>query len=267
MSTFLYLYGFVPEAAPLPAAGLAGIADSAVELLPLGGFSAAVSRVLEADFAPEVLEQRTRELAWVGAQGVAHETVVAWFVDHSQILPVPLFTLYSSDQMLAEEAQARRDSVAEALRRFEGLREWDLKVSYLDAELARHGAELSPEIAELDRRIAAASAGTRFLLERKREDLVRTEVARAARARAGELLELAEREAERVRTLPVGRTEGEGAVVLNAAALVPSAREQPLRDAMAARAAELAPLGIAVVYSGPWAPYRFLAEPQEEPVG
>ncbi len=264
MNAFLYLYGFVPADAPLPPDGLAGVADGVVELLRFDDFAAAVSPVPAADFAPEALEERTRDLKWVGAHGIAHEGVVAWFVDHAQILPVPIFTIFSSATALAADARARREWVASMLRRFNGLREWDLKVAYTEAELAAHAAELSPEVADLDRRIAVAAPGTRFLLERKRAELVRTEVTRAARASADELLARARELAHRVRTLPLLRSEGPGAVVLNAAALVPVEQENELLEDFARRAGELAPRGIAVLLSGPWAPYRFVAE--EEPV-
>jgi len=260
MSSFLYLYGFVPAAVPLPAEGLAGVADGVVQLVPLDGFAAAVSPVPAADFAPEELEERTRDLKWVGAHGIAHEAVVAWFVDHAHIVPVPVFTLFSSTSALVADARARAEWIAESLRRFEGLREWDLKVACAHDELAAHAGELSPDVAELDRRIAAASPGTRFLLERKREELVRSEVTRAAHAIADELLALAGEFARRTRSLPLVRAEGPAAVVLNAAVLVPVEHEDELLQRFAARAAELAPRGIAVLLSGPWAPYRFVAE-------
>ncbi len=264
MNTFLYLYGFVPADATLPPDGLAGVADGVVELVRFDDFAAAVGAVPAADFAPEALDERTRDLKWVGAHGIAHEAVVAWFVDHAQILPVPVFTIFSSASALAADVGARREWIASMLRRFSGLREWDLKVAYTEAELAAHAAELSPEVADLDRRIAAAQPGTRFLLERKRADVVHDEVTRAARAIADELLERARALARRVRTLPLLRAEGPSAVVLNAAALVPVEREDELLRAFAQRAEELAPRGIAVLLSGPWAPYRFVGE--EEPV-
>lgn len=263
MSSYLYLYGLVPHGAPLPGGGLAGVEDGVVELIPFDGFDAVVSRVSD-EFSPESLERRTRELSWVGAHGVAHERVVAWFVDHCGILPVPVFTLYSSDEALATEAAVRRDAVVETLQRFAGVREWDLKVSYTESELEAHAAELSEDVAQLDARIAEATPGKRFLLERKRADVVKAEVLRAARREADALLALAGGHAERVRTLPLLQKSDALPVVLNAALLVAKEREEALRDALAREAERVSGLGIALLFSGPWAPYRFLA--QEEAV-
>ena len=260
MSALVYLYGFVPSATTLPAGGLAGIAGTPVELLPLDGFAAATGRPPSADFEPGALEQHTRDLRWVGLHGLEHEAVVAWFVDHAQILPVPLFTLYSSDVALRASAAERRPVILRLLESFVGLREWDLKVTCPEPDLRAHAAELSPAVAELDRRMAAATPGTRFLLERKRADLLRAGVADAARRLANEMLEQVRPAAARVRTLPLARTPEQPDVVLNAALLVPAAGELTLRERVAARAAALAPVGVQVAFSGPWAPYRFLDE-------
>ena len=265
MSSLVYLYGFVPSGEALPAAGLAGIADTVVELLPQDGFDAAVSRVASADFAPRALDEHTRDLAWVGAHGVAHEAVVAWFVDHAQILPVPVLTLFTSDEALAADVALRAASIAAMLRQLAGLREWDLKVTCTEAELAAHAGELSTDVAALDARVARAAPGTRFLLERKREELVRGEVRRLATGIADGLAEQAAHIAQRVKRLPLARSDEATTVILNAAVLVRADREIELRSALSAAAGGLAPVGVTIQLSGPWAPYRFVAE--EEPVG
>ncbi|HEX9106351.1 MAG TPA: GvpL/GvpF family gas vesicle protein [Longimicrobiales bacterium] len=264
MSSLVYLYGFVPSGSALPAAGLAGIADTVVELLPQDGFDAVVSRVASADFEPGALDEHTRDLAWVGAHGVAHEAVVAWFVDHGQILPVPVLTLFSAQEALAAYVTGRAGWISAMLRQFAGLREWDLKVTCTEAELAAHAGELSPDVADLDTRIAQASPGTRFLLERKRTELVHDEVRRLATRIGDGLAQQAADIAERVKRLPLARTDEATTVVLNAAVLVRSEREPELRSALSAAAAGLDSLGVTIQLSGPWAPYRFVAE--EEPV-
>ena len=106
MADYLYLYGFVPTDAPKPDQ-LSGIANAPVQLLANGGIAAVISHVPADDYAPERIEQRLQDLKWVAEQGVAHERVVAWFVDHAQILPAPLFTMYSSADALRAAAAQR----------------------------------------------------------------------------------------------------------------------------------------------------------------
>ncbi len=258
MSQTIYLYGFVPVGTRLPEPGLAGIADRPVELLAVDGCAAAFSRVPAEDYAPEEVEARARELRWVAEQGVAHERVVAWFVDHARILPAPLLTLYSSTPALEARLRERESEIVAQLERFAGLREWDLKVAYDAAILERHLGDASEEIAAIDERISTATAGTRFLLERQRAERVGEELGRAARRLASELFDSLARNAAEVRVLPLERSAGELPVVLAAALLVASPAEEALVREARRRAQALEALGVDVAFSGPWAPYRFL---------
>lgn len=254
----LYLYGFVPSGAPLPETGLLGVADGLVELLdePAGEFAAVVSPVPEDDFSEARLEERTGDLEWMAEQGLRHEQVVGWFVDHATILPSRLLTLFSGRE--AVEAAGRRDAdrIHAALDRMRGVREWDLKVGYHPSRLEARLAEVSEAIAALDREIEAATPGKRFLLNRKRQDLARTEGRAAARRLAAELLE--ELEPLALESRRVGPGAEDAPVLLNTALLVPRAAEADLVERARAARDRLERLGVEVQLTGPWAPYRFL---------
>ncbi len=258
MEEAIYLYGFVSDGAPEPDA-LAGVSGAAIELMPLrGGVCAVVARVSATDYSGTALEERMQDLSWVAQQGVAHERVVAWFVDRTTILPVRLLTLYTGDAALLAEADGRIERLRGELDRLAGLREWDLKVSYRAEVLAEHLGEVSEGIAALDREIEAAPPGRRYLLEKKRADRVRVDMSRAARDRARELLDELASHARQVVVVPPPRNAGELPVVLAAALLVPENSEAALRDRLSGRKEELESLGFDILLSGPWAPYRFL---------
>jgi hypothetical protein len=254
----VYLYGFVPAGVDAPAAGVAGIADRPVELVDVADFQAAMSFVPAEAYRPDVIEQQLEDLRWVAEQGLAHERVVAWFVDRARIVPVPLLTLYTTPAALAAAAAPRAATIGAQLRRFEGLREWDLKVSYRARDLSAHAGELSEEVRALDAGIASAAPGRRFLLEKKRSDLVKERVGAIARERAGALLDELRGRARDAVVLPIPRADHELPVVLHAALLVEARAEAALTDEVARRAAQLDTLGLSVQFSGPWAPYRFL---------
>jgi hypothetical protein len=258
MSHVVYLYGFAPAAAPLPPPSLAGIAGTPVELLRVGSVSAVIGRLPAASWATEHIESRLDDLAWVGEQGLAHEHVVLWFVDHAEILPARLFTLYSDEAALHAAYGPRSDSVNAQLRRLDGRREWNLKVACDATELGRHGGTVSDELRRMDDDIAAAAPGRRYLLQRRRADVLKREVARAAHRLAGELLDALRPLADAVHTLPLAAADEGGTVVLNAALLVTREGEPALRAEAERRIAELEAVGMLVTLSGPWAPYRFL---------
>jgi Gas vesicle synthesis protein GvpL/GvpF len=260
LTEVLYVYGFVPAGTRSPER-LEGMDDSRVELVAVSpDVAAAVSRVSAERWAPERIEARLEDLRWVADQGVAHERVVAWFVDRGDIVPVPLFTFYSGKVALEEDVAERATEILARLERFRGRREWDLKVAYRAERALAHAAELSDAVRALDDELAAAPPGRRYLLERKRAELARAEIAGAARRRAAGLLDSLRPLADEVVQLPLPRNDPALPVVLNAALLVPKPGEAALIAAAEAGRAELDGLGLEVVFSGPWAPYRFVGD-------
>lgn len=257
MSDVVYLYGFVPsgtDAAGVPP----GVDDAAVEAHAFGDAQAVISRLPASEYADEALDAHMEDLAWVAERGLGHERVIAWFVDHAEIVPAPLFTLFSSLEALAADARRRAPAIREMLERFSGLREWDVKLGYHHDVLARHAGEVSPEVHALDEEIAAATPGKRFLLERKRADIAKREVTAAARRLGDELYEELASVARDAIRLPLPRAGAELPVVLNAALLVERERESATIALLEQRAERLRPLGIELHFSGPWAAYRFM---------
>jgi hypothetical protein len=259
MSDALYLYGFVDEGSvPDPPATLAGISGRRVELVDLGGVRAAVSAVPAEAFAPERMEERVHDLEWIGEQGALHERVVTWFVDHGGILPVRLLTLYSGAEALRTSVAGQRDALRRQMERLRGLREWDLKVLFDPHALSEHLQEVSSEVARLQQEIDQSSPGRRYLLERKRAQLVAEETSRVARDLAADLYAKLGKLTREARRLAIPPEKTELPVVLNAAYLVERGQETALSTAATAEVARLAALGLDARLTGPWAPYRFL---------
>lgn len=252
----IYLYGFAPAGTALPDAGLLGVGDGEVEIVEQGAIAAVVSPVPEEGFDDATLEERSGDLAWMAEQGVRHEQVVAWFVDHASILPSRLLTLFSGREAVAAAVARDHDRIRDTLERLADVCEWNLKVGYDPDRIEARLAEVSEPIAELDREIAGATPGKRFLLQRKRKDLARSEGREAARRLARDLLAALEPMARESRRMPAPADDAP--VLLNAALLVPRSSEADLADRAAREAERLRDLGVTLQLSGPWAPYRFL---------
>lgn len=257
MNEVLYLYGFVPHAAPEPAE-LRGVGGAAVSLIDLGGLSAVVSAVPAVEYSAERIESRLQDLGWVGEQGLAHESVVTWYADHSDVLPARMFSLYSGEAVLRDSVVRDLPVIAHALATIASRREWNLKVAYEAGTLAEKGAELSAELQRADAEIAAAPPGRQYLLRRKRNELLKQELSHMARTAADRMLEALSRHADDTRVLPLGAADETGTVVLNAALLVARPAEEALRAEAAKLYDHYTGLGMIVSFSGPWAPYRFL---------
>ncbi|HUP89006.1 MAG TPA: GvpL/GvpF family gas vesicle protein [Longimicrobiales bacterium] len=255
-SDFVYLYGFVPADASSPD-NLTGLGGGNVSLLPVGNIKAVVSRASADEYNPARIESSLQDLAWVAQQGVAHESVVAWFVDHAEILPVPLFTMYSSETALRDSAGATSLDYEAELRRLHDKREWDVKISFDEREVQKHAGEISPRIAELEREAAAATPGKRYLLEKKRDDLLKTETRDAAQRIAREVIDDVAQKTVEHRSLPIPRTADDLPVVQYTALLVERSAEAELIELLEREAERLKGLGLGLTFSGPWAAYRF----------
>jgi hypothetical protein len=229
-----------------------------VEVLSLPDLGAVISHVSASEFSQERVDQSLQDLAWVAEQGIAHERVVAFFVDHAQILPASLFTLYSSDNALRSSVTAQHDAILAELRRLADVREWNLKISYdagvLSAELNRFSAAVQ----RIDSEIVAAAPGRKFLLEKKRAELVKTEVVRAARAQAERVQGAVAPLCAETRTLPLPQSKDALPVVLHSALLVARDREEAVVQQLEQERAALGDSGLTLAFSGPWAPYRFV---------
>jgi hypothetical protein len=255
----VYLYGFAPADVALPEAGLLGVGDAEVELIPGDGFVAVAAALPSEDFGADALDRTSGDMEWMAEQGLRHEQVIAWFVDHAAIVPSPLLTLFSSAAALTARLDRDADRIRAGLDRFASLREWDLKVGYDPARLQEHLGEVSTEIARMDREIDEAGPGKAFLLKRKRADLARVEGRAAARDLARQLLDgLRPFAAEVARPTPVS---DDAPVVLNAALLIPRDAEAEALAHARRESERLVALGVLVQYTGPWAPYRFLETP------
>jgi hypothetical protein len=258
VSDYVYLYGFVPADAPVPQ-HLAGINNSHVTLARAGELYAAVSHVPAEEFAPARIEARLQDLQWVAEQGVAHEGVVAWFVDHSEILPAPLFTMYSSLEALTAAAAERANEVGREMQRLNGLREWDLKISFNESLLTQNGAQVSGKVAELDREIAAAPAGKAYLLQKKRTEVLKHEVRHAAHRKAVDVLNAMHASVVETKSLPLPRDADTLPVVLHAALLARTGQHGEIVAQLEQHAQKLRAIGMDLTFSGPWAPYRFMS--------
>ena len=258
MSDLVYLYGFVPAPFEGPTDALAGIDGRPIELVEVDGVRAVVSHVNAREYGSEEVENRLNDLGWVAEQGVAHERVVAWFVDRTQILPASLFTLYSSTSALRKSAQTQGEAILMELRRLDGLREWDLKISCDASMFARHIAQYSDPLRKLDDEIAVAAPGKRYLLERKRAELARREVTRVAREQAQQVLERVRPHSQAALTLPIPQSAEQLPVILHAALLVHRDQEATVLNSINALRGEADRAGLGINFSGPWAPYRFV---------
>jgi hypothetical protein len=258
----LYVYGVVGgDAGFAPPASLAGVGGARVEVVGAGDLAAVVSEVPLDEFGDEALRANLNELPWLEATARAHETVVDAALAAATVVPMRLCTIFRDRAAVEDMLDRERESLAAALHRLRGSREWGVKVVADSRAAAAAGAE-SERVRDLRRALDGMGEGAGYLASRRLE--------RAATEEADAQLErwtheahaaLSEVALDSRANPPTSRelADYEGDMVLNGAYLVPDARAEEFRALVDDLAARHRDHGLRFELSGPWPAYNFSA--------
>lgn len=267
-STVYYVYGIVRDGFDAGRAP-AGLDDAVVRSGGggrAGGLRALVSRLPATLYGAASLERNAGDVEWVGPRAAAHDRVLSWAHDHGGVLPMPMFSLWTSEESLDRWLAQREPDLARLFDRVAGADEFGLRVHRRDDVMAGALDAVDDDIARLRAEARSASPGQRYLLERKIAEqakaAMRSASQRMAAAIFDELRTLA-RDAV-ARPLSPGPAAGpasqvEGTLVLNGAFLVARERNEQFRSAVASLLRTHEPLGLVFDFTGPWPPYNFVA--------
>jgi hypothetical protein len=208
---------------------------------------AIVQSVPEDGYSETALTRGLQNLDWVGPRAIAHERVIESFLSARALLPMPLFTLFTSDDRATQHVQSDATRIRRLLKRVEGKVEWGLRLTF-EEKAARAKMASRP-----------VASGTEFLA-RKRDmlEMNRTRLNEAQRAadRAyksmSRLVTAAQRRTSLERAAPGSR------LLLDAAFLVPAGKSGAFRSAVREQTRELRAVGVAVSLTGPWPAYNFI---------
>jgi hypothetical protein len=241
----IYVYAAV-EGTALPRLGVSmpgGTSPRTLRLQDAGAL--VVSDVPAATYAPEALEPRLSDLDWVGAAGAAHHAVVEAIADAGGVvLPVRLFTIFSSEAVAVSTMVALRDAMRRAFERIRGKQEWVLRIGQPEAGRMQAPADEA----------ASRVSGTSFLkakADARRDTALRGERTRAEAAACYHALRELAQEASMRTVSPSGN------LLLDAAFLVSPPHVESLKETLAEAARRLLADGCPVSFTGPWPPYSF----------
>jgi hypothetical protein len=269
-----YVYCIVADAkrprAPRTRHGLRGL--GAIRLLPVPGTRRGPARtngsrrprrelqmwavVADAplkDYGEQAINRGLTDLDWVSRAAVAHEAIVESFSAAPAVLPMKLFTIFTSDQRVLEHIARERLHIETVLERVKNHDEWGIRV-VLDRARALAGH---------DRKAARrdATSGAAYLQRKKAHQDASAELAQRSRDLIADLYDRLAKDA----TSAKRRTATElpapgGPLLLDAAFLVPRSRTARFRSAVARKTRALGPQGYGVTLSGPWPPYTFMQD-------
>ena len=233
--------------------GLPGMGP--VRLLDVeGGLFVAVADAPLTRYGEAAINRGLKDLDWVSRVAVAHEAVVESFIKETAVLPMKLFTIFTSDDRAMAHVRAERHRIAAVAKRVANHQEWGVRV-VLDRARAAAAAPKNNNVS------ATPRTGAAYLTRKKAQRDAVAELGTHARETVAALydrLEARSRLAKRrvASELPV---QG-GPLLLDAAFLVPRARSASFEALVSRESRSLVRHGYGLTLSGPWPPYSFVQD-------
>jgi hypothetical protein len=220
---------------------------------------AIVTTVPAAEYGDEGLANGLQDLEWVGSRAVAHESVVEHFLAAGTVLPMQLFTLFTSDARALDHVARDRARIDRIVERVDGRLEWGLRLSF-DPKAAQRAR---PQPAPSPRRSGDSSGASYLAAKRDVLQASRLQLTEA-RTEADRLYAVLSREAaEARRRTAIEQAVPNSRVVLDAAFLVPATRGSAFKKAVRHETRRLAGSGVDVSLTGPWPAYNFIDTPPD----
>jgi hypothetical protein len=201
------------------------------------------------------IQRGLSDLDWVSKAAVAHESVIEAFIDARAVLPMKLFTIFSSDDRAVQHVRGEKARIQSLVKRVGNHHEWGVRLV-----LDRHRAAAAAPAKKKERERSPAS-GVAYLTQKKAQRDLEAELTVRARETAASLYDrFAARSRLARRRSSSELPPGGGALLLDAAFLVPRRRSQSFRALASREARSLARRGYGVTLSGPWPPYTFVQD-------
>jgi len=207
-----------------------------------------------ARFGADAINARLRDLTWVSTCAMAHEAVIEHVARSGAVVPMKLFTLFTSDARALAHVARSRARLGRILKRVAGRQEWGVRLT-LDESRAAAAARRGRRAG-----LGGTGAGTRFLLRKRAEHGLAGRLAARARVEAERLYRALRLQADAARRRPPLAAPAGTRLLLDAAFLVPAGGAARFRSTARAIARRLATGGYRLTLTGPWPPYNFVGD-------
>jgi gas vesicle protein GvpL/GvpF len=207
-------------------------------------------------YGEEAIDRGLKDLDWVSACAVGHQSVIGRFSRAKAVIPLKLFTLFRSDERAVAHFRAQRARLRRLADRVSGHCELGVRILFDEAAAAK----AADREATKDAKTRGGTGGTSFLMRKQALRNAGTVAAAEARARAEDVFEqLSRLSSDATRRTPEVGDPTAGRLVLDAAFLVPAGKVSSFRTAVK-RVVKPLPDCDEVTLTGPWPPYSFVGE-------
>jgi hypothetical protein len=227
----------------LPGAGLPRVLDAGA------GLWLVVATAPLERYSAETIDARLADLEWVSRCAMAHDAVIEHFARSHPVIPMKLFTLFTTDERAVAHVGRTRRKLERLFARVADREEWGVRLLLDEARALALGA--AP---------VAAATGTDFLVKKKAVKDARQQLVADALRQADTLFETFAGLADDSRRRTPAVEGPTSRMILDAAFLVRRSAGRQFKKAVSAAARPLAARGFTLALTGPWPPYHFVAD-------
>jgi hypothetical protein len=221
-----------------------------------------VKYVSEEKFSEENFKKNLSDIQWVETNAREHFRVISMIMEYCNVIPFKFGTIYHTQDSLKKFIADYSDSLIENFKFISGKEEWAIKI-YCDRKaLCKQIDELSEEAAAMEKQIMASSPGKAFLLKRKKNDLVESEMDRLCNKYGQDLYDEFINLSESTRLnnlLPKEFTGREETMILNTTFLVSKSKVTDFIHTADELREKNENSGFFIEATGPWPPFSFIS--------
>ena len=256
----------VPRVQPMPGA------DGLRVVRAGDGLWLVASDVPLEEYGEDALAKGLHNIEWVGRRAMAHEAVVERFLTARAVLPMKLFTLFTSDERALAHVTRHARGIARVLARVDRQLEWGVRLTFdervgtsaegqAESRAGSQGEGHTPRARPKRPTVARREETGAAYLTRKKDQRDRTRVRLAHARSAGErwYRSMARQATAAHRRKAVEQAASGSRLIVDAAFLIPARRATSFRAEVRRLARDLSMAGVVVALTGPWPPYNFVS--------
>jgi hypothetical protein len=237
-----------------------GVEDGTkVTLITESELAAVVSEVPLNRFGEGQFEENLKDPVWAADRVMRHEKLTEFLANKATVVPLRFGVMYSTPERIRAMLKVRANVLGSALERLHDKEEWAVNVLVDKKKLHEQMANLSPRLAEMQKRVQGASPGRAYLLEKKLDSLRAGESKTESKRVVSALRSALEPESTALKDLPIRDVEAKQnpSVVGKLTFLIDRPHVKTFRRSAEKLAKQYGPYGFSLELTGPWPPYNF----------
>ncbi|MEI8216503.1 MAG: GvpL/GvpF family gas vesicle protein [Eubacteriales bacterium] len=229
-----------------------------VEILHYKDIQAVSSLVDSQEFQSDAVNKHLDNLEWVEERAMAHENIIEEIMENYSVLPMRFLTIYENERNVAEFLKTHYGKIVKNLEVADNNFEFSIKV-FLDKDKMKSSILESSDVKKKIEEITAKPKGIAYLLSKKLEDTIESQIQDSVNRDAKKIFERIEALSENIITKEINEEDVDSVeLIVNAVVLANKIKFQDLKDEIEKINDKYGESGYFLQESRPWPIYNFI---------